>query len=262
MDKPTLIEAAQLAKDKQIGKAIDLIQVCYDCGFKFCNLYNWNYRLKFLCPWEICRLQTRISFQSQRSAVCIKIHFSHTVAWITALKLWVSVWQCFLLTSFNFNLITAVQNLRFHDSCSYFIFTFQTQVSKATDVSMNLKLTLAQLHLAQGSVFQACDTLKNLGNLSYAPGIVSMLCCYFIAVDCHLSDKFTFCSLCALGWHKASILCRQLHWLNTGSFSLHHLYKIQSPQFLMSYAYWKLVQYFTHMALSYFCHRFIMSQAN
>ncbi len=51
---------------------------------------------------------------------------------------------------------------------------FQTQVSKATDVSVNLKLTLAQLHLAQGSVFQACDTLKTLGELSYAPGIVSM----------------------------------------------------------------------------------------
>ncbi len=109
----------------------------------------------------------------------IQIHFSRTVAWITALNLWVSVWQYFRLTSLDFDLTTAINNPRFHNSCLYYIFTFQTQVSKATDVSMNLKLTLAQLHLAQGSVFQACDTLKNLGDLSYAPGIVSMMCFYY-----------------------------------------------------------------------------------
>ena len=49
---------------------------------------------------------------------------------------------------------------------------FQTQISKATDVSVNLKLTLAQLYLTQGSVYQACDALRTLDDLTYSPGIV------------------------------------------------------------------------------------------
>lgn len=40
-----------------------------------------------------------------------------------------------------------------------------------------VKLTLAQLYLGQGSVFQACDVLKSMGVIQYTPGVVSN---YFI----------------------------------------------------------------------------------
>lgn len=33
-------------------------------------------------------------------------------------------------------------------------------------------LTIAQLHLTTGSVYKACDALKQLGDLQYRPGMV------------------------------------------------------------------------------------------
>ena len=41
-----------------------------------------------------------------------------------------------------------------------------------SDCSVTLKLTLAQLYLGQGHVYQACDVLRDLDELSYKPGVV------------------------------------------------------------------------------------------
>ena len=46
-------------------------------------------------------------------------------------------------------------------------------------MSVNLKLTLAQLYLTQGSVYQACDALRTLDDLTYSPGIVRFMFCFY-----------------------------------------------------------------------------------
>ena len=40
------------------------------------------------------------------------------------------------------------------------------------DKTVSTTLVMAQLHLSQGGVYQACDRLKELGDLQYKPGVV------------------------------------------------------------------------------------------
>lgn len=44
----------------------------------------------------------------------------------------------------------------------------------AGSASIELKLTLSQLYLTEGSVYLACDILRDLGGLSHKPGVVSI----------------------------------------------------------------------------------------
>ncbi|KAL4231087.1 Signal recognition particle core component [Mactra antiquata] len=44
-------------------------------------------------------------------------------------------------------------------------------------------LTIAQLHLSTGSVFKACDALKQLGSLQYRPGLVSALVTLYMSQE-------------------------------------------------------------------------------
>jgi len=40
---------------------------------------------------------------------------------------------------------------------------------------LRLKLALAQLYLYQEHIYQACDVLQSLGDLSYSPGVVRFI---------------------------------------------------------------------------------------
>ena len=44
------------------------------------------------------------------------------------------------------------------------------------DDVITLKLTLAQLYLGQGHVYQACDMMRALGACTYMPGMVRRIC--------------------------------------------------------------------------------------
>jgi signal recognition particle subunit SRP72 len=50
---------------------------------------------------------------------------------------------------------------------------------------MSLKLTLAQLYLLHGHVYQACDVLRTLGELAYKPGVVSTLVTLYLSQEDH-----------------------------------------------------------------------------
>ena len=63
---------------------------------------------------------------------------------------------------------------------------FQSQIAKRDreDVT-TLKLTLAQLYLTQGHVYQACEVMCGLGACTYKPGMVSGVSVYdFILLEC------------------------------------------------------------------------------
>jgi len=47
----------------------------------------------------------------------------------------------------------------------------QAQLDSGADM-LRLKLALAQLYLYQEHIYQACDVLQSLGDLSYSPGVV------------------------------------------------------------------------------------------
>ena len=49
----------------------------------------------------------------------------------------------------------------------------QAQLDNGADM-LRLKLALAQLYLYQEHIYQACDVLRSLGDLSYAPGVVRL----------------------------------------------------------------------------------------
>ena len=52
-------------------------------------------------------------------------------------------------------------------------FRLQKQIAGRKTPSASLKLKLAQLYMTQGHVYQACTVLRDMGNLSYKPGVVS-----------------------------------------------------------------------------------------
>jgi signal recognition particle subunit SRP72 len=56
-----------------------------------------------------------------------------------------------------------------------FMHTNQKQIAGRKTPSASLKLKLAQLYMTQGHVYQACTVLRDMGNLSYKPGVVSAL---------------------------------------------------------------------------------------
>ena len=50
---------------------------------------------------------------------------------------------------------------------------FQERIEQyPAEQTTNMKLTLAQLYLGQGQTYKACDVLTDMGDLSYAPGVV------------------------------------------------------------------------------------------
>lgn len=77
----------------------------------------------------------------------------------------------------------------------------EKQTSKAIDILQNytdnksddrVKLTLAQLYLCQGSVFQACDVLKSMEDLQYTPGVVSALVTLYMSQEDYSSASKVF----------------------------------------------------------------------
>ncbi|KAK3582757.1 hypothetical protein CHS0354_015281 [Potamilus streckersoni] len=66
--------------------------------------------------------------------------------------------------------------------------------------TLSVLLATAQLYLGQGSVYQACDCLKALGDLQYKLGVVSALVTLYLSQEDHnaASDIFTR----ALDWYK------------------------------------------------------------
>lgn len=52
------------------------------------------------------------------------------------------------------------------------LFLLQNQIEEASGPALTLKLTLAQLHLTQGHVNDACKVLQSLGDYAYKPGVV------------------------------------------------------------------------------------------
>ncbi|CAE1265059.1 SRP72 [Acanthosepion pharaonis] len=94
-------------------------------------------------------------------------------------------------------LIEAAQNIR------------DKQVSRAIDILKDytndkgddrVKLTLAQLYLGQGSVFQACDVLKSMGVIQYTPGVVSALVTLYMSQEDYQSASKVFDD--AVNWCK------------------------------------------------------------
>jgi len=63
----------------------------------------------------------------------------------------------------------------------------QAQLESGADL-LRLKLALAQLYLYQEHIYQACDVLRSLTDLSYSPGIVRY----------HRSSLLSF--ICMLLW--------------------------------------------------------------
>ena len=55
---------------------------------------------------------------------------------------------------------------------SYCVNVFQAYIEEHPDKTVSTTLVMAQLHLSQGGVYQACDRLKELGDLQYKPGVV------------------------------------------------------------------------------------------
>lgn len=51
----------------------------------------------------------------------------------------------------------------------------QERAKSQPDQAFRTQLIIAQLYLSQGSVYQACDALKALGDKAHKPGIVSLL---------------------------------------------------------------------------------------
>ncbi|ELU13722.1 hypothetical protein CAPTEDRAFT_98316 [Capitella teleta] len=83
------------------------------------------------------------------------------------------------------------------------------QVAKAIDAlqrqidicpSLRLQLMLAQLHLQQGHVAEACKALRNLGDSANRPGVVSALASLYVSMD--EPDMASDVLLSAIDWHK------------------------------------------------------------
>jgi len=65
---------------------------------------------------------------------------------------------------------------------------------------LRLKLALAQLYLYQEHIYQACDVLRSLGDLSYSPGVVRLSVVVFsVFVACGLFSQIlgTLCTKCS-----------------------------------------------------------------
>ena len=62
----------------------------------------------------------------------------------------------------------------------------QSCIDESQDPSLRLQLSLADIHLAEGNVGQACNVLRTLGAESYRPAIVSYTCVSYLVS--YLSD--------------------------------------------------------------------------
>ena len=56
----------------------------------------------------------------------------------------------------------------------------QSCIDESQDPSLRLQLSLADIHLAEGNVGQACNVLRTLGAESYRPAIVSYTCVSYL----------------------------------------------------------------------------------
>lgn len=59
----------------------------------------------------------------------------------------------------------------------------KNQITSSSGTSVTLKLSLAQIYLGQGHIYQVCDTLKDLGELSYKPGVISALVSLYMSQE-------------------------------------------------------------------------------
>lgn len=66
--------------------------------------------------------------------------------------------------------------------------------------SQKAHLIVAQLQLAQGRVYQACDALKELGDLAYCPGIVSTLVALYMSQEDREAASEALVN--AVNWYK------------------------------------------------------------
>lgn len=51
----------------------------------------------------------------------------------------------------------------------------QDYAANHPDKALTTKLVMAQLYLTQGHVYEACESLKSLGDLRYKPGVVGQI---------------------------------------------------------------------------------------
>ncbi|XP_076102018.1 signal recognition particle subunit SRP72-like [Mytilus galloprovincialis] len=49
--------------------------------------------------------------------------------------------------------------------------------------SVSIKMVMAQIYLSQGHVYDACDTLKTMGDLQYKPGVVSAMVTLYLGQE-------------------------------------------------------------------------------
>ncbi|XP_067657986.1 signal recognition particle subunit SRP72-like [Haliotis asinina] len=76
----------------------------------------------------------------------------------------------------------------------------QTYVKSHPDQCFSIQLVIAQLYLSQGAVYQACDALKTLGDITYRPGIVSALVTLYLSQED--KDAASEVLIKAVAWYK------------------------------------------------------------
>ena len=96
----------------------------------------------------------------------------------------VSPWSHSLSLEFNFcgQSFTCCECYRF--IILIIIYVYQAELSGKEPKSLDMKLTVAQMHLSQGSVYKACDGLRDLGEYTYRPGVVSSIYTYIYTALC------------------------------------------------------------------------------
>ena len=100
----------------------------------------------------------------------------------------------------------------------------QNHVTSNPDSSIRMKLTLAQLCLSHGNVYQACDVLKSMGAISNKPGVVSSNPHSF---NLHSFNSYNF-NPCSSNSHSFNL---QSHSFSPHSFNLQSsISQLQSPQ--------------------------------
>ncbi|KAH9518925.1 Signal recognition particle core component [Bulinus truncatus] len=73
-------------------------------------------------------------------------------------------------------------------------------IKKCPEMAFKTNMIIAQLYLNQGSVYQACDALKGLGDLAYKPGLVSTLAALYLSQEDKESASEVLIN--AVNWYK------------------------------------------------------------
>lgn len=83
------------------------------------------------------------------------------------------------------DLPTLIGAAQYHKAKNYeeAIELLKNQIALSSGNAVTLKLTLAQIYLGQGHIYQVCDTLRDLGDLSYKPGVISALVSLYMSQE-------------------------------------------------------------------------------